>query len=680
MGYIYDKIKLRFMQILNSQKGIFSTIFIIVVLLMLFNIFLLKSAILGLILGVLWLFGAVAGVLGAKFAANQSNLYQKAMGLILGLGLIILICSLFFYLFNFNLLAIILSYLIISGIIFYLILKFDIKPKFQKNIVKFDYNIIIYLILFILALFILFYNQTNQAIRSPWEALPVLFFIIYFLATIFLLKTRNLILLLLHFFLTFIIAVIIYKIGYGFDPFVHRAAEYKLAELGYILPKPFYYLGQYTLVVFLSKIFLAPISLIDKILVPALAALTLPVISYQCLKKYIKNNSLLPATCSLLLVLATPLFFYTVPQSLGNLFLLILIFLLFSNDINKYLAGFLVLIILLIHPLAGLPAIILFLIFYYKNIYIYILSSILIPLFFTVLSVLTDFKIKFAFNNFLNLAGLFQNLFSYLPFYSVYHLIYLIKYNFLILFIFILLIGLYYFKKKAKYILTSSVILIINLILLSFFEFQAVIDYEQAEFVKRLGQIILLVLAPVFLLGIYYILDKINNLKAGRYIVIVLVAGILTIGLYLNYPHVDGFEKNRGFSVSAADIKAVRLINLDGAGKDFVVLANQSTAAASLQEFGFKKYFNSQLTTRNSQLFYYPIPTSSPLYEIYLKMIYDGPSLEYINQARELTGVTRIYFVINDYWLNAKKRIGQAREIADEEFNINDKIWVFRFD
>ena len=663
------------MQILNSQKGIFNAIFIIVVVLMLFNIFLLKSAILGLILAVLWLFGAVTGVLGAKFAANKSNLYQKVIGLILGLGLIILISSLFFYLFNFNLLGITLSYLIISGIIFYLILKFDIKPKFQKNIFRFDHNIIIYLILFILALFILFYNQTDQAIRSPWEMVPVLFFIIYFLATIFLLKTRNLILLSLHFFLTFIIAVIIYKIGYGFDPFVHRAAEYKLAELGYVLPKPFYYIGQYTLVVFLSKIFFTPINLIDKILVPLLAAITLPSVVYYSLKNYIKNNSLLIASCLLLLVLATPLFFYTVPQSLGNLFLLILIFLLFNN-INKYLTWFLVIIIFLIHPLAGIPALILAGVKNFKKLF-YILASVLIPLFFIFSSLISDFKIKFSLNNFSNLTGLFENIFSYLPFYSVYHLIYLIEYNWIILFILIIIAGIYYLIKTGnKKLLVVSckllVVLLINLILLSFFEFKAVIDYEQTEFVKRLGQIILLVLAPVFLLGVYYILDKINNLKAGRYIVIVLAAGILTIGLYLNYPHVDAFEKNRGFSVSKADIEAVRAINLDGAEKNFVVLANQSTAAASLQEFGFKKYYGNY--------FYYPIPTSSELYEIYLKMVYNGPSLAYINQARELTGVTRIYFVINDYWLDAKKRVEQTRVIANEEFNIVDKVWVFRFE
>ena len=663
------------MQILNSQKGIFNAIFIIVVVLMLFNIFLLKSAILGLILAVLWLFGAVTGVLGAKFAANKSNLYQKVIGLILGLGLIILISSLFFYLFNFNLLAITLSYLIISGIIFYLILKFDIKPKFQKNIFRFDHNIIIYLILFILALFILFYNQTDQAIRSPWEMVPVLFFIIYFLATIFLLKTRNLILLSLHFFLTFIIAVIIYKIGYGFDPFVHRAAEYKLAELGYVLPKPFYYIGQYTLVVFLSKIFFTPINLIDKILVPALAAITLPVIGYYSLNKFVNNKNLLLIAYCLLLIAVTPLFFYTVPQSLGNLFLLILIFLLFNN-INKYLTWFLVIIIFLIHPLAGIPALILAGVKNFKKLF-YILASVLIPLFFIFSSLISDFKIKFSLNNFSNLTGLFENIFSYLPFYSVYHLIYLIEYNWIILFILIIIAGIYYLIKTGnKKLLVVSckllVVLLINLILLSFFEFKAVIDYEQTEFVKRLGQIILLVLAPVFLLGVYYILDKINNLKAGRYIVIVLAAGILTIGLYLNYPHVDAFEKNRGFSVSAADIEAVRAINLDGAEKNFVVLANQSTAAASLQEFGFKKYYGNY--------FYYPIPTSSELYEIYLKMVYNGPSLAYINQARELTGVTRIYFVINDYWLDAKKRVEQTRVIANEEFNIVDKVWVFRFE
>ena len=65
--------------IVKLKEANFSLFFVIVVLFMVFNIFVLKLAILGLILGVFWLFGPVAGVFGAKFAPKQPNLYQKAI-------------------------------------------------------------------------------------------------------------------------------------------------------------------------------------------------------------------------------------------------------------------------------------------------------------------------------------------------------------------------------------------------------------------------------------------------------------------------------------------------------------------------------------------------------------------------------------------------------------------------
>ena len=158
----------------------------------------------------------------------------------------------------------------------------------------------------------------------------------------------------------------------------------------------------------------------------------------------------------------------------------------------------------------------------------------------------------------------------------------------------------------------------------------------------------------------------------NKTILILLTTLISVISLYISYPHVDAFEKNRGYSVSEYDLKAVKYIQEDSNNQEYVVLANQSTSAASLQEFGFKKYYNN--------LFYYPIPTSSPLYEIYLKMVYDQPKEEYIQQARDLTGVDTIYFVINDYWLDSKKRIEQAKVIANNVESIDDRIWVFKFE
>ena len=174
------------------------------------------------------------------------------------------------------------------------------------------------------------------------------------------------------------------------------------------------------------------------------------------------------------------------------------------------------------------------------------------------------------------------------------------------------------------------------------------------------------------------------------------------MNLYVAYPHTDAFEKNRGYSVSAADIEAVRWINKDGGDENYVVLANQSVSAAGLQEFGFLKYLSTEaqkhLSTEtlkhrntentkarqqidtNSILFYYPIPTSSPLYKIYLRMVYDGPSLELVEQTRKLSGVEKVYFVINDYWLDARKRIEQAGQIANFETHFDNKVWVFRFE
>ena len=505
----------------------------------------------------------------------------------------------------------------------------------------------------------------------------------------------------MHFFLTLMVAMIVYKIGFGFDPFIHRAAQAKLAELGYILPKPFYYLGQYTLVVWLSKVFWLPLALVDKILVPALAAIFLPATIYYSLKNILLNKKLLLVVSCLLLILVTPLFFYTVPQSLANLFLLVLVFLIFEKLIKQQKVTpwhwLIVLAICLIPPLAGIPAGILLAINqnikiskYQRTLKIlyFIIGSLAIPLFFVLASLISNFRISLSLNNLVNLGGLFNNLFSYLPFYSVYHLVYLFKYNWLILFVLILIAGAYYLvKTKQKKLLVVScqllVVLLINLFLLGFFEFKSVIDYEQAEFVKRLGQIIILVLSPLFLIGVYFLLSKMIQLKAGKWMIVALAAGLLTTTLYLSYPHVDAFNKERGYSVSKADIKAVHLINLDGFGKDFVVLANQSTAAASLQEFGFKKYYEGKCQMSNvkcQMLFYYPIPTSSPLYDLYLKMVYDQPRMEYINQARQLTGAERVYVVINDYWLDAKKRIEQAREIADLEINIDNQVWVFRFE
>ncbi len=696
---------------LLAQKNDLSLIIWLVVFLVLINFLWLKSPILGVILVILWLIGLMAGFLGNQLAAQLDLISQKTIGLIITLSLIIFLAATVFYIFILNIWWLYFILVLISWLIWKMAKKKNNLYKLDLSFIKIKasqkWPVIIYLILWVLALVIIITKQTTSPIRTPWEALPVFFFLIYFMLAAGLLKIlidnkktpenssielkQKLILISLFYFLSLSIAWLIYKIGFGFDPFVHRAAENALAKLGYLSPKPLYYSGQYVLVVFISHLFVLPLNLIDKILVPVLAALTLPSLLYLNLKEWLITNKLkwLAILAALMFYLA--LFFNSLPQSLANLFLLWLILLNTIKDKIKfnfwYLNFLIMLVIFLIHPLTGIAAVIYLSINnlntqtikikkWLKKI-IYVGLSLLTPLFFMLGAWLGKIKINFDLKNLTYVLGLFKNFGHYLPFYSIYHLIYFYQANWLCLYALLLVSGAYFLwrhnyqnlvKKQIKVLL----VLLINLVLLGLIKYGNIINYEQGEFIKRWGQIIVLITSPLALIGIYYIASRIKTLKNGQKILIGLMAALLTINLYLAYPRNDAFIKGRGYSVSQNDILTVNWIEQDAQNNSYVVLANQSVSAAALQEFGFKKYYNG--------LFYYPIPTSSPLYKLYLKMVYEGVKLDYIYQASHLTDVNQIYFVINNYWLDSQKIIGTASQITNKYKNINNQVWIFKFE
>ncbi|MBI4281422.1 hypothetical protein HY625_01235, partial [Candidatus Uhrbacteria bacterium] len=185
------------------------------------------------------------------------------------------------------------------------------------------------------AFYILFQHQTTDALRSPWESIPLSFFLLYGAVVAILLwrsvasppptiaevsmeesasadggkprlrsqsenaegspvehadlprhrsvspdgeaaERQSPLLLFLLTFLTLSISLFIFPLGSGFDPFIHQATEKIIAATGTITPKPLYYIGQYTLVVFLSKILGISVAWVDKLLVPLLASILLP--------------------------------------------------------------------------------------------------------------------------------------------------------------------------------------------------------------------------------------------------------------------------------------------------------------------------------------------------------------------------------------------------------------------
>lgn len=602
----------------EPKNGFLRLFYLISALFSILNIFTLHSLILGLIFGLFWLIYTV-NTIYIPFLPATKTLLGRSITL---LSLTIILPSLFFYLFNLGNLSVSLILIILS-----IPSLLNNHPTFVKlNLLdkKFSLYSFLYFCLYIISFAILWRHQSVGTIITPWTEIPKIFLFLYFVLTALLLnifftkeKTSiKLSLLFLHFFLSLIIATIVYKIGFGFDPFVHRAAETKLLELGYILPKPFYYIGQYSLIVFLSKLFTLPIAFVDKLLVPFLASIFIPIVAHSSLNNFTKNKNILFIVICCLLFIVCNLFFYTVPQSLANFLFLILIFtslpVILENKKPNHLSLILSATIFLIHPLSGIPAFIFSLFFYakgnLKKIY-FILASVSLPSLFFVLSSISDsFKISLSVNNFSNLISIFSKTPSYLTFYSIYHFIYLYKFNLIFLFlVFSVLGGVFLYKNKFKKslinLLEIILIFVINLILLSFLNFNNVIDYEQGEFLKRFLQITVLASSPLFIFGLYFVFSQTETkLHFSKFIIIFLTL-FFTVNLYLAYPHNDAFTKARGYSVGESDVKAVEWIDNNANGQKYIVLANQSTSAAGLQQFGFAHYYNNLFLLPNSYLF-----------------------------------------------------------------------------
>lgn len=555
----------------------------------------------------------------------------------------------------------------------------------------------LYLFIILALLFLLIKNVSDEALISPWQKVPKIFFFLYFAATTILffilewsLNKKSLLFLKLHYFLSFSVAAIIYKIGYGFDPFIHGATMELIDSQGVVAPKTFYYLGEYSLIVIIHKLTALPIYWLNKFLVPTLAAIFLPKALFSFLKNRGVSGKYLIIT---LITLALPfnLFILSTPQNLTYIWLLLTIF--YSlNGAPRIMPFIFALATLAIHPLSGLPAMFFVVWPYVKkikssvsllfyrviNIVFWLISALALPLAFIYVgggsfkdlafdlkNLLKLFKDSSVGNNiadvFLNLPYLFNNL--WLP-----------------IFIVLSIIGFVIWFKRNKESLSNFIkiisALIVGLILSASLEFSFLIDYEREAYVSRLPIIIALFSLPTLLLSLDYLVLKVFKktrveIFGGLFLAVVLISS----SLYLSYPRLDAYHNSKGYSVSASDIEAVRQINTKSE-ELYIVLANQQTSVASLKEFGFIKYFE----TPEEKIFFYPIPTGGKLYAYYLKMVNEEPKKETMREAMNLVGVKESYLVVNKYWWFSDRIIAAAKLSADDYFKTSDNnIYIFKY-
>ncbi len=536
-------------------------------------------------------------------------------------------------------------------------------------------------------------TEIIEPVRSPWLVIPTAFFIgIFFLALLLASKPSRLTLT-IFFLLTISVALLSYPLGYGFDSFIHKATESHILEHGTITPKPLYYAGQYALVLIAAHGFSIPVALADSYLVPLLAGLLLPLLAWRSLKSGALVLFLLPLSS----------FIATTPQALANTWSLAAILVSIpllkkekrTNQDHLALWIFAVAAVFT-HPLAGIPIIIyavlleLFTRDYKRLGYLTAgLGSISLPAIFLLNAKISGLNVTLSFKNIFTtpwteLLGL--HLFVENRFHPFLDAAYLFGWNRILILLTLTIAGIIILRRIAgrsgpafplsSFLFPPAIMLINYLLLSTLIGFDFLIDYERSNYSARIFEMMQFMLLPILGIVVGRIFEVLKEKPAPlRFGFTLLTAMILTASVYMTYPRHDNYEISRGFNVGQSDFETVRYIHglSDTSTIDYVVLANQAVSAAAVQEYGFLKY-------SEGDIFYYPIPTGGPLYQLYLEMVNIGPTRERAEAAMNLADVDTAYFVVNDYWWMSDKVIENAKREADHWISLsNGATTVFTF-
>ena len=695
------------------------------------NIFYIHNAFIGIIFGNAFLlfFGYTTG---NYFFREYTFFWKIFLGILFFLSTILIFGSIVYFFYQLNNIAI--AFIIISTGLLFLVLSslnggknnfIKIFENSQKISIKIIGLSSCFLVFEAMAFFVLIKSASTEAIRSPWQVVPKDFFILFFIATclLFVISIYNkkssftIPLVCLHFFLMTSVVMIIYKLGYGFDPFIHQATEKIILSKGFITPKPFYYIGQYVLVVFLSKILMLPLASIDAYLLPLFFSLYIPYTIYFSFKNIASSIVGVGAIALSFLILPVASFIVTTPQGLANFFIIMMIFfslnVIFGEKLSwiKHVA-LLALASLSIHPLTGIPALVFFIflilfILYKKKILpypylqklliaeIFAIASIAIPIIFIINS-----KISQGFGSYLQIESFrslkkiiepFSFLLPYLKnnFNIVYDIAYWYELNLYIILLTFAFLGALVLIKKHKLrqtsiYIVSYIILIFNYIILRLtVAFPSLIDYEQKNYPNRIFEISFYFLMPLILYIILFAFVRAQKRKGlAMAMIIIFLSMFITSSLYISYPRVDDYRIDKGYNITQADISAVHFVEenaKDNKFQDYIVLANQMTSVAAVKEFGFKKYYEDK-TKKNIFHFYYPIPTGDPLYAFYLDMVYEKPSKAIAKKAGDFMGVKDVYFILDSYWDKFDEIIEQAKQEASAWQSLEQgKSYVFYF-
>lgn len=657
----------------------------------------------------------------------MKHLNQAKIGrnLTIFIALLIIFSAVTYYVYRLNFLGVVIT-IILSIVSLIILNKLGLiavsepvgqEPEIKSNRKQIPLIAIIYLVLLAAAFLELIQARSGRPLISPWEVVSGRFFCFYALSSLTLIicltqkdiaRRVKLLLISGHYFLSLAVAVIVYRVGYGFDPFIHQAAMEIINQTGVILPKTPYYLGEYGLIITLHKFLGISIYALNKFLVPIVAAWLLPQATYRLFATLgtedKKNDSINFLGTFFALSLSFPLFIVSTPQNFSYIFVILAII---NGLSRKHQTETLIFsaAAAAIHPLSGIPVLIwsAWLIFktHFQNlktktkkiISALILSggAILLPLALFITSGGKAINLKL---NLTIIGETWVNIFNLKTAGSeswLLNLNYFIFYNYKLLIIVLIVAGLIIFRQKKEFLLSEtkkhvfrgilsiSASLIIAFILSTQISFGEVIAYEQDGYSRRIITIVTIFFLPFIALAINWLIAKINAQKEipFKFIWLIIGAVFISISLYSAYPRFDKYFNSRGYSTSTFDLEAVQKIAA-GTKKDYIVLANQQVSAAALNLLGFNHYFKS---AQGEEIYFYPIPTGGTLYQYFLLMVYKNPDRNTMLEAMAVAGADEAYLVINKYWNESGKIIAAAKLTADSWSVIaNNEIFIFKYE
>ena len=547
---------------------------------------------------------------------------------------------------------------------------------------------------------------TAEPLVSPWQLFPPAFFLAYLVTTFAVvmvasLRTDRASLLLstFHLFVSLSVAVMVFGIGFGFDPFIHRAAEMALVHDGAIEPRRLLYLGQYALVSGTNLLTGVQVMVIDKWLLPTLASLSLSFVSWLGLREgWGCSDKASRVFAHLVLLFPSMFFVFTVPFNLTLLILLIIAFILPLADTlsTKGTLALLGVFALLIHPLGGVPIVFLIGLTWIlgmrrprlRNSLLVVgslVSALALPALFALYNILNG-QPPIAIQP--HIVFRFTSLFTDpyfpgeipIPFFLEWF------YDFMrwLPRLLVVLALIFAWRRRAvwKSSPTSTIMLVTALcgslfLLAGFFSFSDVILYEQLEFASRLLQAMLLLTTPWVLVWLIDLSRRHASRCFGFMTLGVFLASLfMTATWYLSYPQLNLKVRQLGASVSAVDVEVVRFLESRYDGEPFLVLSHQMTSAAAIQETGFRYY----LETDDGPALWYAIPTGGKLYAYFLRLSTEGPSPDLIEEIREFANVRHIYFVTYDSWPSAGFIRSRSAVFADASYGVQGtKLVIYEY-